>query len=334
VLYSRQELGLVLTGFAEERQTIVAASAAGRLQDVLVGPDQAVKAGDIVATLDDTQWKLEIAEATAELARLRHESEREKAMWALDLEADRRRFAGDVESTWLTSLETRAALAEAQAELRGLEAKLARSRAMNAESLIPTSLLEEDSTACQAQREVVRGQRELLEALTVGHDEARVRLAEFAQSVGVPAQSALPAALTAAIQVQEIRLQIAELAATRCVLRAPKAGVVSEVLRQPGEVVAMGAPVTTLVDRQAETIIAYAPEAQQHSIVPGQHVRVRRSSGGRPVDSVVLSVGPTVQVLPTRTDPHANVPAWGLAVRVRLPGGMEIRPGESFHILF
>ena len=268
--------------------------------------------------------------AVVEVAR----AEREKALWTLDLEADRRRFAGDVESTWLACLETRAALAEAQVELQGLEARLARSRALSAESLTPLATLEEDSTACQAQREVVRGQRELLAALRARHARAEARLAEFARSVGVPAQAALPAALTASLRVQEIRLQLAELAATRCVLRAPMAGIVSEVLRRPGEVVAAGVPVAILVDRRAEAIVAYAPEAQQSDITPGQRVRIRRRSGGRAVDSVVLSVGSAVRILPARTDPYAGVPVWGLSVRVRLPDGLAIRPGESFRIQF
>lgn len=333
-LYARHEFGLILTGFAEERQTTIAAASAGRLSDVLVEPDQNVRAGDIVALLDDTEWRLEISAATAELARLRHEAEREQAMWSLDLEADRRRFAGDVEATWLACLETRASLAEARAEQHGLEAQLARSVALCAESLIPASQLVDDSTACLAQREVVRGQEELLEAQTLRHDEAKARLAAFAKTVGLPAQSALPAALTAAIRVQEIRLQLAEFEAAGCALRAPVDGVVGEILRRPGEVVAVGAPITTLVDHRADTIVAYAPEASPHEIAPGQSVFVRSSRGGRAVESVVLSVGPALRALPQRAEPVVGVGAWGLSVRVQLPEGMEVRPGETFRIRF
>ncbi|MEZ4651548.1 MAG: hypothetical protein R3E97_22670 [Candidatus Eisenbacteria bacterium] len=196
-----------------------------------------------MATLDDTQWQLQISAAAAELTRLRYEAEQDRATLALDLEADRRRFVGDVESSWLDCLETRAALAEAQVELQGLETKLTRSRTMAAGSLIAVATLEEDSTACQAQREVVNGQKALLDACEVRHQEAKSRLAEFTRTVGEPIESPLPATLAAAIQVQEIRLQIAEkLAATQCVLRSPASGVVTEVLRQPGEVVSAGSP--------------------------------------------------------------------------------------------
>ncbi|MEZ4651549.1 MAG: hypothetical protein R3E97_22675 [Candidatus Eisenbacteria bacterium] len=81
-------------------------------------------------------------------------------------------------------------------------------------------------------------------------------------------------------------------------------------------------------------IVAYASEEQQDDVTPGQTVNVRRRDGGRSAQAVVLSVAPAVQALPARTDPYGSAETWGLAVRMRVPDGMEVRPGESFRIGF
>ncbi len=335
VLYVRNERGLVLTGFAQETTTRVAPEIAGRLRDVLVTADQKVEAGQVIAWLDDTELRLKLAAASAELRRLRHEVQRETAGWALNLESDRRRFTADFDETRIAHLEARATLASARVQLEGLESDLARTRSLAAELLESTATLEDDSVACQAQREFVRGQAEVVAALAVRRDEAEARLRQFAATVGAPAASALPAALVAAVEVQEAQLQFAELAQARCGLRAPVAGVVGGVLRRPGEVVAAGEAVITILGDRALEVVAYAPEDRAIGIVAGETVKLRRATGrGRPVVAKVASVAAALTMMPERTDPGSPVPVWGLAVRVRLPEGLEARPGEAFRITF
>lgn len=334
-LYARQERGAVLSGYAQETVAQVAAEAPGRLRDVVVAPDQKVAAGQVVAWLDDTQLKLELAVASAELRRLRSETERETAAWALDLESDRRRFAGDFETARLDYLGARADLASARVELQGLEATLARSRALAAQALTSTALLEADSTACQAQRELVTGREEVVTALAERFRQAQARQSRLEGAAGAPSASALPAALAAAVEVQETRLQLAELAQARCALHAPAAGVVGEVLRRPGEVVAAGEPVLTVVGERALEVVAYVTEEQSVRVAVGDPVRLRRyTRGSAPIDAVVTSVGAAMSALPLRVEPFAQLPVWGQAIRVRLPEGSDVKPGESFRLSF
>lgn len=334
-LYGRQERGAVLAGFAQETVAQVAAEGSGRLRDVIVAPDQKVEAGQVVAWLDDTQLRLELAVATAELRRLRSEAERETAAWALNLESDRRRFAGDYETARLDYLGARAELASARVELQGLEATLARSRVLTAQTLTSQAALEADSTACQAQRELVAGRVEVVTALAERLRQAQAREARLEDAAGAPSASALPAALAAAVEVQETRLQLAELAQARCALRAPAAGIVREVLRRPGEVVAAGEPVLTVVGERALEVVAYATEEQSVRVAVGDRVRLRRAArGSAPIDAVVTSVGAAMSALPLRVEPFASAPVWGQSIRVRLPGGCDVKPGESFRLSF
>ncbi len=334
-LYARQERGAVLSGFAQETVAQVAAEAPGRLRDVVVAPDQKVEAGQVVAWLDDTQLKLELAVASAELRRLRSEAERETAAWALDLESDRRRFAADTETSRLDYLGARADLASARVELQGLEATLARSRALAAQALTSQATLEADSTACQAQRELVAGRQEVVTALAERLRQAQARQGRLEGAAGAPSASALPAALAAAVEVQETRLQLAELAQARCALHAPAAGVVGEVLRRPGEVVAAGEPVVTVIGERALEVVAYATEEQSVHVAVGDQVRLRRAvRGSAPIDAVVTSVGAAMSALPLRVEPFAQSTVWGQAIRVRLPEGSDVKPGESFRLSF
>lgn len=335
VLFVRSERGLVLTGFAAEITTQVGPVVAGRLRDVPVTADQKVVAGQVVAWLDDTEPRLEAELAEAELRRLRQEVQRETASWHLDLESDRRRFIAEHDEARLAHLEARAVLAAASVQLAGLESNLERTRALAAAALASIATLEDDSIACQTQRELVQGQTELVAALAARQGEAAARLRQFADTVGAPAASALPAALAAAVEVQEATLQLAELARARCALRAPVAGVVGEILRRPGEAVAAGEPVVTLVEERALEVVAYVTEDRAADVVAGRPVTLRRAARpGWTAAARIASVAAGVTMVPERSDPGAPLPAWGRAVRVRLPEGCDARPGEAFRILF
>ena len=76
---------------------------------------------------------------------------------------------------------------------------------------------------------------------------------------------------------------------------------------------------------------------QERSAQPivGMGVEVRaRSAGSRPRESVVDRVGPQVEPIPVHQRRNPQVPEWGLPVRVLLPDGFEVRPGELIDVTF
>ena len=102
-----------------------------------------------------------------------------------------------------------------------------------------------------------------------------------------------------------------------------------------GEVVAAGEPVLTVVGERAIEVVAYATEEQSVSVAVGDPVRLRRSArGSAPIDAVVTSVGAAMSALPLRVEPFAQTPMWGQAIRIRLPEGSDVKPGESFRLSF
>ncbi|MCU0963001.1 MAG: HlyD family secretion protein, partial [Pirellulaceae bacterium] len=117
--------------------------------------------------------------------------------------------------------------------------------------------------------------------------------------------------------------------------RAPLAGTVVAVHRYPGQSVRAGDPILTIASEQARYIVSYIPQERGAPPTVGWGVKVRaRTVGSQPRESVVESVGPQIELIPVHQRRHPQVPEWGLPVRVLLPEGLEVRPGELIDVTF
>ena len=344
LLYQRQESGHGVTAFAAEVRRDVAAVAAGRLEHLAVGPNQTVAPGQIVATLDRGHLRLQLQEAQAELQRLVNELGRQRALWALEAAGHRtdqltglRRFAGDAADAHVEYLTALAALSEDRIKLQGLEINFGRTRQLAAEELTATAMLDADRVAFEALAEGVARQETAVATMFEAHRQADVRYRELLgnKAVEVPGAEVVLLPLESAIKAQEIRIEAANLAIADCVLRAPAEGLVVEVLRRPGEVVAAGQPILSIVDARSTELVAYLPENRIHDVQPGDVVSIRGAADPRHSYLCrVTSRGSAVQQLPPRIAPASAVPTWGLAVSIELPASLAVMPGESFAVTF
>lgn len=289
----------------------------GRIATVAVRVGQAVKAGDVLATMDrrDAEARREIAKA--ELAEAR----------AMVL-AEKEQQEVEVLRSEILVLRSHADARQDQAELDELNRQLTRLDSLAAKQLVPQTELEEQ-----------RRLREGLAARTAAFQEARVRsrsglgrAASRTQSRTAQLKARLaPFEEAVAIKAAELRQIEGEI--EDGVVRTRVDGMVAAILKQPGEVITAGLGVVRVVSARPGVVIAWLAERQCHNVALGQSVTLRR---GRLLSASlhgeVTEIGPEIEVLPERIWITPNTPAWGRRVVITAPSAGDLLPGETLRV--
>lgn len=230
----------------------VSSKVAGRIVAVNVREGHTVEAGQILVQIDDAQVRARVDQAGAAAATL----ESQLASARLGIALLRHETPLTVEAARASVDRADAAVAAAQAAERmarrdderakGLTAKGFTSgqqseRAQLAVDVAASELGAARATALQARKQ--HSQADL------GNERVRVKEADL---------------LTLQAQLRQTQAMLAEAQSVLAdlTLRAPAAGVVASRMREPGEVVATGAPLLELVDLDQLYLKVYVPEAQ------------------------------------------------------------------------
>ena len=298
-------------------------------------------AGEIVARLDDRPAQTKLETFRAEVVRLRKTLEAEQARIALS-ESDRRegylrdaaRLAWEFEQHRLNTLDRQALIEADRVVLQRRQARIGfltplheRGMVSDVEFSDEQLLLEEVGKRLDANTAVLLESQKQQQA-------AAERLATF-PPLALAEVNALLTSVQAAIDVEESRIREVQLEIESLESRAPIAGTVVAVHRYPGQGVRAGDPILTIASEQGRYIVSYVPQERVPPLTVGMAVAVRvRAAGTRPRDSVVESVGPQVEPIPVHQRRNPQVPEWGLPVRVLLPDGLDVRPGELIDVTF
>jgi multidrug resistance efflux pump len=116
---------------------------------------------------------------------------------------------------------------------------------------------------------------------------------------------------------------------------APISGTLVNVYCWPGQIVAPGGLIATIAADHGQHIVGYVPE--QSTIEPkvGMEVTLRARVARSPrFVSTVEEVGKQIQQLPSHQRAIANIPQWGLPVRIKMPADAPLRPGTLVDIVF
>ena len=116
---------------------------------------------------------------------------------------------------------------------------------------------------------------------------------------------------------------------------APISGTLVNVYCWPGQIVAPGGLIATIAADHGQHIVGYVPE--QSTIVPkvGMQVTMRARMARSPrITSTIEEVGKQIQQLPSHQRAVANLPQWGLPVRIKMPPDASLRPGSLVDIVF
>ena len=317
----------------------------GQIQQVSVADTQAVKAGQVLVTIDPADAKLALAQAQADYGRA---VRRVQQYMANDQAAGAQIQARDADL-----LRAKAQLASAQSDVDRTALDLKRREALSASGAVSG---EELSTARNAYQTAVANLAATKAAGAQDVANKTVAQGQLASSVALTQGSSLDdnpevAAAKAAVDVAQLNL-------SRTVLRAPFDGVVAQRQVQLGQRVAIGTQLMTVVPIAQVYVNANFKEVQLRKVEVGQpaeltadrygkgvvfHGRVEGLSGGTgsafaliPAQNATGNWIKVVQRLPVRIrlDPrelerHPLRVGLSMDVKVDVAGRGSARPGPA-----
>jgi membrane fusion protein (multidrug efflux system) len=234
---------------------------AGPVKEVKVSDTQAVRTGEVLVVLDDTDARIAVAQAEADLARTKRQ--------VGQLLGNDESLAGQV--------------ALRVAEIATAHSDLARATAAYEKAAIDErrrqNLVEEGAVS---KEELTNAQTQLREArASMEQAQARIRAADAARNSASGARTANSALIAdstiednPAVLVAKARLDQARVNLERTVLRAPFDGIVAQRSVEIGQQVQSGVRLMTVVPIDRIYVDANFKEGQLQKVRPGQHAEL------------------------------------------------------------
>ena len=249
----------------------VQALGGGRLQRVLVSPNQQVRAGQLLAQLDLEAINSQQRQLQRERAQLQKQLH-QAAQQFTDLQAQSR----SIHRLMTTQIATaRGGVAQALAGSRFQDRELQRLRGLAAEGAIPQLLLEEKEAGVAVAKSQLDQAR-----LGVGEQRARLQAEQARLRQSLSATISARAELERQLAAVDGRLRETALARQQTRLLAPVDGTVVETkLRYPGQVLQPGEVVATLAPKgQPLSVKVQLPSRDVAPLKPGQRAYLRVGS--------------------------------------------------------
>lgn len=311
-----------------DREAKIAPLAPGRILRVFVKTGDAVRKGEVVATLDpggtpgqiqQAQAAVRVAEATLSQARYDYAAQLRTQRASVDQAA----LNVEVQRVALAKLragsrpqeivQARANLASAQASLTTAEQSLSRSQTLFGEGLIARKDLEAAQEQEKTSRAAVTNAQQALSLAQQGNRPEDVRAGEVALA---QARQQLDAARAQSVQngakLQDVRVAEGQVASAQGALRAaaaqakalsivsPVSGTVVGRTVNAGESVDVATAVATVVDLTRVRVLLNVPAEQAQAVAPGQTVRFTADA------SPSVERTATVTVVNRSVDPATN----------------------------
>ncbi len=311
---------VTLSGRIEGDDSAIAPKVAGRIIEIRVREGDSVRAGDLIATLDDSQVRAQQEQAQAALrsAEAQAQSTRDQVA-VLQMQLQQNQLL-----TAQATTDAQGRVRQAEADLAAAEASLAQQNAAYKNAAFNrdayTKLAQQGAvseqqriqavTAAEQQAAAVAAAQRQVEAARGAPTAARANLANpgirSAQTAAVQKQILQQEAMisSANAQVAMARAKLAEMEANRqdLVIRAPFSGTVTTRSAEPGEVVTAGTAIVTLLNLDRVYLRGFIPEGEIGKVKIGQPAHVYLDSNPKqPVDASVLRIDPAATFTPENT---------------------------------
>lgn len=309
-----------VSGRIEGDDSVVASKTSGRIREISVREGDEVKAGQLIAVLDDEQVRAREEQAgsaarVAEAQVLRAEQqvavlEAELEQSRLGMDQSRLDAEGRVRQAEAQVAAAEAQLAQAESEYRKTRADEERYTSLAESGDVPEQTGSHARSASEAQEAAVRAARRQVDVARAAFTSARATLANpvIRSSEGArirqqiaQAQSDIAAARA---ESERARAQLSEAQANRQDLQivAPSDGIVATRTAEPGEVVAPGTPVVTLVNLSTVYLRGFIPEGEIGRVRAGQLAHVFLDSApDKAIEAVVSRIDPEASFTPENT---------------------------------
>ncbi len=288
--------------------TTLAAKISGYVASVNVADNSQVHAGDVIATIDDGDYRLAVDAAAGKVA---------------TQQATVERLAQQIPAQEAAVDQARAQLASAQAAAKRTELELARQQALVAKLAASQQALEQAQANRDQADAAVRSAQAQVDAAAANVDVLKAQQQEARRTL---------AELRTALEKAQRDLSFA-------VIRAPVDGVIGNRAVQVGDYVQTGQRLASLVPLNDIYIAANFKETQLARLTPGQPVEVSVDAlPGRDITGTVASVAPASGAVfsllpPDNATGNFTKIVQRLAVRIRVPDDVAaqhlLRPGMS-----
>ena len=309
-----------LSGRIEGDDSAVSPKITGRILEIHYREGDTVKAGDVIAILDDQQVR--DRERQAQDAVSQSEARVRSAQQAIPVYQDQLKQT-EIQ-TGQSKVDADARVRQAEAELSAAEADLAQQKATlqilsfdrDAYTQLAKTGAASDRQAreaiskAEAQEAAVNAANRRVEAARSSINVARANLSNAdihtAQGGAIRSQIAQQQSeiASAAADAQRARASLAEAEANRddLIVRAPFDGTIATRTAEPGEVVQAGTAIVTMLDLSKVYLRGFIPEGQIGKVKLGQAAHVFLDSDpNRPVDAVVIRIDPSATFTPENT---------------------------------
>jgi HlyD family secretion protein len=311
---------VALSGRIEGDDSAIASKTSGRILELRVREGDHVNQGDVIAVLDDDQIRARENQAQALVYQAQSRviaAQQQGAVVAQQLVQSKLQAGQSGEDSAGRVRQAEADLAVAQAELTQQESnlKLAEFDREAYTRLAKTGAVSERQgkeavAKADAQAAAVSASRRRVEAargaLTLAQSTMANPAIRNSQTAGVERQIAQQNAEVASAQFQlnQAKAQLAEAQANRqdLTIRAPFEGSVITRTAEPGEVIAAGTAVVTLLDMSKVYLRGFIPEGEIGKVKLGQQARVfLDSDSGKWLDAWVSRIDPQATFTPENT---------------------------------
>jgi len=311
---------VTLSGRIEGDGSAVSPRTTGRILEIRYREGDTVKAGDVIAVLDDQQVRAREDQAKASL--LQAEARLHSAQQAIGMFQEQ--LKQSELQTGQSKIDADGRVRQAGADLAAAEADLAQQQATlqlaNFDREAYTKLAKtgavserqakEAVSKAEAQEAAVAAARRRVEAARGSANVASANLANpdirAAQSGAIRSQIAQQQSeiANAAADAQRAKASLAEAEANRAdlLVRAPFDGTIATRTAEPGEVLQAGTALVTLLDLSKVYMRGFIPEGQIGKVKLGQPAHVFLDSDpNRPVEAAVSRIDPAATFTPENT---------------------------------
>jgi multidrug resistance efflux pump len=321
------------TGVVEPDAETVGAVAAARIASVEVQEGQRVRPGDVLVRLDPSDRTLDLAVQEAKLANysqalLRYDQTQEN--YRQTLQESERRCRQTVQEASVALESERMNCRRDLAELEGLRAEIARLQPLVDRHLVSEIELSSLRPKVQALEQTTQEYGPLVTALQKRYDQAVADFADVQKLLLALSQKKEDVSVKETVQQASQTYRSAK--GDPYVLRATRAGIVSRIQRQAGDVVVAGEPIIRVTAETSATITGLLTQRQFAGLTVGSKLRATpvSDSARRPVVAEVESIDPEVLDLIDPFNLAPRVPVRGRRVHLRvLDENNALVPGET-----
>ncbi|MCM1983785.1 HlyD family secretion protein [Lyngbya confervoides] len=361
LLQQPQEPGLQLSGRIEGYETDVGAKVGGKIESIAVREGDRVRSGQVIARLEDEELRAALTGAMARIAAAQQQvSQAFLQLGVIDTQIAEAKLAqqqaqddtaGRMNAAKAAVAAAQAQLAQAQAQVKQLQAELNLAQAdrdrfatLVREGAVSQQRFDQAQTQYESLRELLQARQA---AVTTAQEQVNVAQGNLTQSGASQLNPEIRAAQVQRLQTQlaqaqaQLRSAQAEVETARSYRRelearlrnldilSPIAGIVLTRTTEPGEVIAAGKTVLTVVNLDEVYLRGFIPEKNVGEVRVGQAAQVYLDSDPhRPLAAQVSAIDTEASFTPEniyfRDDRVTQV--FGLKLQIENPNGLA-KPG-------